>query len=131
MPSPESHRHANGIRIFDYPQFALKLRDRVRDRAAADRGGRVVYGITSQPVAAELANMLAAATTGSARTSRGPGAGQRGGRQRYWPVGSGGPPNTRPASQILAASPRRSCGTRASRCGLAALLALIRPFPTN
>ena len=27
--------HANGIRIFDYPQFAMKLRDRVRDRAAA------------------------------------------------------------------------------------------------
>ena len=27
--------HANGIRIFDYPQFAQTLRDRVRDRAAA------------------------------------------------------------------------------------------------
>ena len=25
---------ANGIRIFDYPQFAMTLRDRVRDRAA-------------------------------------------------------------------------------------------------
>jgi hypothetical protein len=27
--------HASGIRIFDYPQFALKLRDRVRERAAS------------------------------------------------------------------------------------------------
>ena len=27
--------HANGIRIFDYPQFAMKLRDRVRERAAS------------------------------------------------------------------------------------------------
>jgi hypothetical protein len=27
--------YANGIRIFDYPQFAQTLRDRVRDRAAA------------------------------------------------------------------------------------------------
>src|ERR1700739_3531159 len=26
--------HAGGIRIFDYPQFAMTLRDRVRDRAA-------------------------------------------------------------------------------------------------
>jgi len=26
--------HANGVRIFDYPQFAMTLRDRVRDRAA-------------------------------------------------------------------------------------------------
>jgi hypothetical protein len=26
--------NAQGIRIFDYPQFAMKLRDRVRDRAA-------------------------------------------------------------------------------------------------
>jgi hypothetical protein len=26
--------HANGVRIFDYPQFAMMLRDRVRDRAA-------------------------------------------------------------------------------------------------
>jgi hypothetical protein len=27
--------HANGIRIFDYPQFAMELRDRVRDGAAS------------------------------------------------------------------------------------------------
>ena len=27
--------HAAGIRIFDYPQFAMKLRDRIRERAAA------------------------------------------------------------------------------------------------
>lgn len=27
--------HANGVRIFDYPQFAASLRDRVRERAAA------------------------------------------------------------------------------------------------
>ena len=27
--------HASGIRIFDYPQFAMMLRDRVRDRAAS------------------------------------------------------------------------------------------------
>ena len=27
--------HAQGIRIFDYPQFAMTLRDRVRDRAAS------------------------------------------------------------------------------------------------
>jgi hypothetical protein len=27
--------NAQGIRIFDYPQFAMKLRDRVRDRAAS------------------------------------------------------------------------------------------------
>ena len=27
--------HANGIRIFDYPQFAMTLRDRVRERAAS------------------------------------------------------------------------------------------------
>ena len=27
--------HAMGIRIFDYPQFAMRLRDRVRDRAAS------------------------------------------------------------------------------------------------
>ena len=27
--------HANGFRIFDYPQFAMTLRDRVRDRAAS------------------------------------------------------------------------------------------------
>jgi hypothetical protein len=28
--------HGNGARIFDYPQFAMTLRDRVRDRAASD-----------------------------------------------------------------------------------------------
>ena len=27
--------HANGVRIFDYPQFVMALRDRVRDRAAS------------------------------------------------------------------------------------------------
>ena len=27
--------HASGVRIFDYPQFAMTLRDRVRDRAAS------------------------------------------------------------------------------------------------
>jgi len=27
--------HAHGIRIFDYPQFAMALRDRVRDRATS------------------------------------------------------------------------------------------------
>ena len=27
--------HANGIRVFDYPQFAMKLRDRVRECAAS------------------------------------------------------------------------------------------------
>ena len=27
--------HANGVRIFDYPEFAMTLRDRVRDRAAS------------------------------------------------------------------------------------------------
>ena len=27
--------HANGIRVFDYPQFAMTLRDRVRERAAS------------------------------------------------------------------------------------------------
>ena len=27
--------HAHGVRIFDYPQFAMTLRDRVRDRAAS------------------------------------------------------------------------------------------------
>jgi hypothetical protein len=27
--------HVNGIRIFDYPQFAMTLRDRVRERAAS------------------------------------------------------------------------------------------------
>ncbi len=27
--------YANGVRIFDYPQFAAPLRDRVRERAAA------------------------------------------------------------------------------------------------
>ena len=27
--------HAAGIRIFDYPQFAMRPRDRVRDRAAS------------------------------------------------------------------------------------------------
>ena len=27
--------NANRIRIFDYPQFAMKLRDRVRERAAS------------------------------------------------------------------------------------------------
>ena len=27
--------HANGVRIFDYPQFAMTLQDRVRDRAAS------------------------------------------------------------------------------------------------
>jgi hypothetical protein len=27
--------HASGIRIFDYPQFAMKLRDRVRESAAS------------------------------------------------------------------------------------------------
>ena len=26
--------HASGVRIFDYPQFAMTLRDRVRERAA-------------------------------------------------------------------------------------------------
>jgi len=25
--------HANGVRIFDYPQFAMTLRERVRERA--------------------------------------------------------------------------------------------------
>jgi hypothetical protein len=27
--------HANGIRIFDYPRFAMELRDRIWDRAAS------------------------------------------------------------------------------------------------
>jgi hypothetical protein len=27
--------HANGVRIFDYPQFTMTLRDRVRERAAS------------------------------------------------------------------------------------------------
>jgi hypothetical protein len=27
--------HATGVRIFDYPQFVMTLRDRVRDRAAS------------------------------------------------------------------------------------------------
>ena len=27
--------HAAGIRIFDYPQFAMKLRDRIRECAAS------------------------------------------------------------------------------------------------
>ena len=31
--------NANGIRIFDYPQFAMTLRDRVRDRAASLAAG--------------------------------------------------------------------------------------------
>jgi hypothetical protein len=38
--------HANGVRIFDYPQFAMKLRDRVRDCAttlAAETGVRIEH----------------------------------------------------------------------------------------
>src|ERR1700687_2512218 len=38
--------HADGVRIFDYPQFAMTLRDRVRDRAAslaAEAGGTIEH----------------------------------------------------------------------------------------
>jgi hypothetical protein len=38
--------HASGIRIFDYPQFAMVLRDRVRERAAslaAEAGASIEY----------------------------------------------------------------------------------------
>jgi hypothetical protein len=34
--------HANGVRIFDYPQFAMTLRDRVRDRATSAQEQRVI-----------------------------------------------------------------------------------------
>lgn len=40
--------HANGIRIFDYPQFALTLRDRVRERAASLAGEA---GVTIEHIA--------------------------------------------------------------------------------
>ena len=66
MFDPESHHHATGF-AFRLPSVRVEAADRVRDRAAADWGGRVVYGITSQPVASELASTPAAATTGSAR----------------------------------------------------------------
>jgi hypothetical protein len=38
--------HANGIRIFDYPQFAMTPRDRVRERAASlavEAGGSIEH----------------------------------------------------------------------------------------
>ena len=46
---------ANGIRIFDYPQFAMKLRDRVRDRATAlaDEAGVAIEHIAKSHVRKE------------------------------------------------------------------------------
>jgi hypothetical protein len=44
-----------GIRIFDYPQFAMKLRDRVRDRAAslAAEAGVTIEHITTSHIRKE------------------------------------------------------------------------------
>src|SRR5262245_8282506 len=42
--------HAIGVRIFDYPQFASTLRDRVRERAASLAGQA---GITIEHIAQE------------------------------------------------------------------------------
>ncbi len=46
--------HANGVRIFDYPQFAMTLRDRVRDRAAslAAEAGVTIEHIGKLPISA-------------------------------------------------------------------------------
>src|SRR5271156_4679455 len=45
--------YANGICIFDYPQFAMELRDRVRDGAAslAAEAGITIEHITKSPFA--------------------------------------------------------------------------------
>jgi hypothetical protein len=55
--------HANGIRIFDYPQFAMELRDRVRDGAAslAAQAGVTIEHITKSHIRKEevVARVLA------------------------------------------------------------------------
>src|SRR5271165_1024406 len=47
--------NANGVRIFDYPQFAMTLRDRVRDRAAslAAEAGVTIEHITKSHIRKE------------------------------------------------------------------------------
>jgi hypothetical protein len=47
--------HANGVRIFDYPQFAMGLRERVRDRAAslAAASGITIEHITKSNIRKE------------------------------------------------------------------------------
>src|SRR5277367_5577733 len=47
--------YANGIRIFDYPQFAMELRDRVRDGAAslAAEAGITIEHITKSHIRKE------------------------------------------------------------------------------
>lgn len=56
--------HANGVRIFDYPQFAASLRDRVRERAAAlaAAGGIKIEHIAKSHIRKEdvVARVLAA-----------------------------------------------------------------------
>ncbi len=42
----KSFLHSRGIRIFDYPQFALPLRERIRENAqalAAEHGARIEH----------------------------------------------------------------------------------------
>jgi hypothetical protein len=55
--------HANGIRIFDYPQFAMELRDRVRDGAVslAAQAGVTIEHITKSHIRKEevVARVLA------------------------------------------------------------------------
>ncbi len=47
--------YANGIRIFDYPQFAMELRDRVREGAAslAAEAGITIEHITQSHIRKE------------------------------------------------------------------------------
>ena len=47
--------YANGVRIFDYPQFAMELRDRVRDGAAslAAEAGITIEHITKSHIRKE------------------------------------------------------------------------------
>ena len=56
--------NAKGIRIFDYPEFAKTLRDRVRDRAASLAAEAGVTGQSSRVIAHGMAGSLPSAVTG-------------------------------------------------------------------
>src|ERR1700693_3052311 len=56
--------HAAGIRIFDYPQFAMKLRDRIRECAASLA---VEAGVPIEHIAKSRRRILTRPTPGGAR----------------------------------------------------------------